>query len=154
MLDFSLVHDGQFTVKELVEREGVTFEQLPSLTNEMIDRMLALIADCADGDVPFVPDDPDAEDTFADNADIVNLAWTLGHVIVHTTASAEESAFLAAELARGVEMRAGRSRNEVPWQTVRRFRLNRNCERRRAQNVGYRYLAFIPLALEFRLNVQ
>jgi hypothetical protein len=36
---------------------------------------------------------------------------------VHTTASAEESAALAAELARGVEFH-GRSRYETPWETV------------------------------------
>jgi hypothetical protein len=45
------------------------------------------------------------------------MPWTLGHVIVHVTASAEESAALAAELARGVEYH-GRSRSEVPWRTV------------------------------------
>ncbi len=47
----------------------------------------------------------------------VGLAWTLGHVIVHLTASAEEAAFLGAELARGVEPH-GRSRYEVPWRTL------------------------------------
>jgi hypothetical protein len=36
---------------------------------------------------------------------------------MHVTASAEESAFLAAELARGVKFH-GRSRSEVSWQTV------------------------------------
>ena len=45
------------------------------------------------------------------------MSWTLGHVIVHTTASAEEAAALAAELARGVQFH-GRSRSEVPWRTV------------------------------------
>ena len=45
------------------------------------------------------------------------MAWTLAHVIVHLTASAEEKAFLAAEMARGVRLH-GRSRYEVPWQTV------------------------------------
>jgi hypothetical protein len=38
-------------------------------------------------------------------------------VIVHVTASAEEAAAIAAELARGVRYH-GRSRSEVPWQTV------------------------------------
>ena len=38
--------------------------------------------------------------------------------IVHATASAEESAYLAVELARGVPYRAGRSRYEVPWREV------------------------------------
>jgi hypothetical protein len=38
-------------------------------------------------------------------------------VIVHTTASAEEAAFLAAEMARGVQPH-GRSRYETPWEMV------------------------------------
>ena len=46
------------------------------------------------------------------------MPWTLGHVIVHMTASSEESAALAAELARGVTDRGGRSRSEVPWTTI------------------------------------
>ena len=117
MLDFSVVHNGELTTLELVEREKVSHEALRTLTNEMVDTILAFIADCADADVTFVPDDPNANDTFADNPDEVGMAWTLGHVIVHTTASAEESAFLAAELARGVEWH-GRSRWEVPWETV------------------------------------
>lgn len=45
------------------------------------------------------------------------MAWTLGHVVVHATASSEEAAALAADLARGVEP-IGRSRYEVDWQTV------------------------------------
>jgi hypothetical protein len=52
------------------------------------------------------------------------LPWTLGHVIVHTTASSEEAAAVSAELAavsaelaRGVKYH-GRSRSEVPWETV------------------------------------
>ena len=93
-------------------------DDLARLTNEMIDQMLAMIAGCTDADVVFVPDDPGAYDEYAETADDVDLAWTLGHVIVHTTASAEEAAFLAAELARGVPMRVRRSRWEVPWQSV------------------------------------
>lgn len=118
MLNFSSVHDGLLSVKQLVERENVTPGDLKTLTNEMIDRMLELIAGCDDADVTFVPSDPEANDMFAESADVVNLAWTLGHVIVHVTASAEESAFLAAEIARGVKWRGGRARYEVPWQEV------------------------------------
>jgi hypothetical protein len=94
-----------------------TRDDLRRLTNTMIDAVEAAIAGCRDADVTFVPTDPDANDTFADDESVVNLAWTLGHVIVHATASAEEAAFLAAELARGVE-RPGRSRYEVPWESV------------------------------------
>jgi hypothetical protein len=63
----------------------------------------------------MVPDDPEANDTFAANAEDVGLSWTLGHVVVHTTASSEESAALALTLARGLPI-VGRSRYEVPWQ--------------------------------------
>ena len=93
-------------------------EDLRRNTNQMIDQMLGLIADCADEDVTIVPVDTEANDKFAANEAEVNLSWTLGHVIVHTTASAEEAAFIAAELARGVPHREGRSRYEVAWQSV------------------------------------
>ena len=109
MLDFDAVREGRTTLDELVA--DLTADDLRALTDEMIDTMLALIADCVDADVTFVPEDPDANDKFAASAEDVNIAWTLGHVIVHVTASSEESAALAAELARGVEFH-GRSRYE------------------------------------------
>lgn len=97
--------------------KDVTAGDLRRLTNEMVDLMLDMIAGATDADVVFVPEDPEANDTFATNPDEVDLAWTLGHVIVHATSSAEESAALASELARGVTP-TGRSRYEVPWRTV------------------------------------
>ncbi len=115
MLDFTLVRKKEITMAELCR--DLTRDDLRALTNEMVDTMLALIADCTDADVTFEPEDPDAEDQAAATEAEVNMPWTLGHVIVHTTASAEESAFLAAEMARGVD-RAGRSRYEAPWQMV------------------------------------
>ncbi|MEK7787064.1 MAG: DinB family protein [Chloroflexota bacterium] len=115
MLDFTPVRNKQTTMGRLAE--GLTPGDLRRLTNEMVDTMLGLIADCTDADVTFAPDDPEARDDAASTEDEVNIAWTLGHVIVHTTASAEEAAFLAAELARGVE-RPGRSRYEVHWTTI------------------------------------
>lgn len=115
MLDFTPVHEKTLTMAELCA--VLTVADLRALTNEMVDTMLALIADGTDADVVFQPIDPTADDPFAASTDEANVAWTLGHVIVHTTASAEESAFLAAELARGVENH-GRSRYETPWESV------------------------------------
>ncbi|HMA33350.1 MAG TPA: DinB family protein [Chloroflexia bacterium] len=97
--------------------EAWTPADLRRLTETMVQAMQAAIADCTDADVTLVPDDPQANDTYASDPSVVNLAWTLGHVIVHTTASAEEAAFAAAELARGVE-RPGRTRYELPWETI------------------------------------
>jgi len=116
MLNFDAVANGEMTFQALTA--DLTVGDLRQLTNEMIDYQLGLIVDCTDEDVTFEPDDPDAHDPVAaDEADI-DLAWNLGHVIVHVTASSEEAAAIAAELARGVPHRGGRSRSEIPWQTV------------------------------------
>jgi hypothetical protein len=116
MIDFAPVRAREMTTAQL--GAGMAPADLRRHTNEMIDAILAMIAESADEDVTRVVEDPDANDTFAASADDVRLSWTLGHVIVHVTASAEESAFLAAELARGVPHREGRSRSEVPWQAI------------------------------------
>ena len=114
MLDFDSVREGKLTYNELTA--GLTRGDLRDLTNEMIDSFLAQISECTDADVTFQPVDPKANDQWAVEGE-VDLAWNLGHVIVHTTSSAEESAAVAAELARGVEYH-GRSRYETPWRTV------------------------------------
>lgn len=116
MLDFNVVKNEEMTMNELTA--GLTIDDLRQLTNEMIDYQLGLIADCTDVDVIFVPDDPEAHDPVAADPADIDLAWTLGHVIVHVTASSEEAAAMAAEMARGVPDRGGRSRSEIPWQTV------------------------------------
>lgn len=115
MIDLTYLTERKVTFAKLVA--GLTPDDLRALTNQMIDRQLALIADCNDAAVVFVPDDPAADDPYAADPEVVKLAWTLGHVIVHVTATSEETAFLAAELARGV-VREGRSRYETPWETV------------------------------------
>ena len=115
MLDFTPVRKGDLTMQQLTN--GLTRDDLRELTNEMIDTMLGYIADSVDADVNAPVPDPAANDTFATNSEEVGLSWTLGHVIVHTTASSEESAALASELARGVPFH-GRSRSEVPWESV------------------------------------
>jgi len=115
MLDFARVRKREITMAELTA--DLTVDDLRQLTDEMVDTILDLVADSTDEEIVFVPSDPDAHDAYAADEADVDLAWTLGHVIVHVNASCEESAALAAELARGVEFH-GRSRSEVPWQTV------------------------------------
>ena len=109
------VRDRRIGMSKLIE--GLTPDDLRRLTNGMVDTMLGLIADCEDLDVAYVPSDLEAFDSAAATQEEVYLPWTLGHVIVHATASAEEAAAIAAELARGV-LYHGRSRREVPWTTL------------------------------------
>src|SRR5436853_7614777 len=119
MLDFTAVRDKKQTVGQLAA--DLAPDDLRALTGEMIDTMLGMIEGCVDADVVLVPDDPGAYDPSAATEAELHLSWTLGHVIVHTTASAEEAAAIAAELARGVPHRGGRSRSEVHWQTITRI---------------------------------
>jgi hypothetical protein len=116
MLDFTPVRNKAITLADLTK--NLTVNDLCQLTNEMIDCQQSMIAGCTDADVVFVPIDPAASDPYAVTADEKGIAWTLGHLIVHVTASSEESAFLAAELARGVPHEPRRSRVEVLWTTI------------------------------------
>ncbi len=115
MIDFSHI-DGE-TVKLADMQHQFTRDDLIDATNEMIDTMLALVQDIPDSYVTFQPDDPDAYDRGAATEAEKYQAWTLAHVIVHTTASGEEAAALGATLARGT-IPVWRDRYEVPWQTI------------------------------------
>lgn len=116
MLDFTPVRNKEMTLPELTK--PLTVGALRKLTHEMIDRQLSMIANCTDADVVFVPIDPGADDPYAASEEEKNISWTLGHLIVHATASSEEAAFLAAELARGVPYEPHRSRSEVKWTDI------------------------------------
>lgn len=96
---------------------SLTTDDLRRLTNALLDEVQTLLRRCAQADVTFVPLDPHAVDHDALSGEEASAAWTLGHILAHTSATAEESAALAAELARGVAYH-GRSRCEVPWQRV------------------------------------
>lgn len=113
MLDFGPVRRREASIQDLAA--GLNRNDLSRLTSEMCDLELASIEDALDVDVVMVPEDPEANDTFAARPEDIGLVWTLGHVVVHTTASSEESAALALLLARSLPVES-RSRYEVPWE--------------------------------------
>ena len=115
MLDFAAVRRGEKTMADLAAR--LTIADLRNLTNEMVDHQLSQIAGSTDADVVFTPIDPGADDPYAADEADRNISWTLSHLIVHVTASSEEGAFIAAEMARGIEPH-GRSRSEIHWESV------------------------------------
>ena len=114
MLDFQPVREKKIALQELVT--GLTKDDLRRELNQMYNEVERLIADCTDANVTFEPVDEKAADPYSVEGE-ETIAWTLGHVIVHLTASMEESASLAQELARSVTFH-GRSRWEVPWREV------------------------------------
>ena len=52
MIDFTPLRDREKTLGEIVA--GLIVDDLRDLTNEMIDRQLALIADCTDEDLSLI----------------------------------------------------------------------------------------------------
>ncbi len=116
MIDLRQLGEGNLQPADITR--GQTKDDLRRLVHDMIDAQLAMIAHCTDADVTFTPIDEAADDPHAVSEDEADMAWTLGHVIVHCCASAEESTFLAAELARGIPNH-GRSRYEPHWSTMK-----------------------------------
>jgi hypothetical protein len=127
MLDFQPVREKKITLQDLVK--DLTKDDLRRELNDMYDKISLLIADCTDAHITFEPVDKKADDPYAIEGE-EEIAWTLGHVIVHLTASMEESASIASELARGVEYH-GRSRSEVPWRQARTIEY---CQARLAES--------------------
>ena len=117
MLDFGPVKRREIRLAEYARQQNIGREHLQAYTNGMIDIMLGLLEGLEDADILFEPFDPDAEDPYAETPEELHIGWTLGHVIVHATASSEECCAQAAELARGVAV-CGRSRYEVPWEQI------------------------------------
>ena len=117
MLDFAQANRYKTPMNTFAA--GLSVSDLRRLTHQSIDRLVALIEDCSDADIIYVPHDPEAFDAYAAKfrPEEATLGWHIGHNIVHTTASGEEYAFNAAELARGVPYH-GRSRYETPWQSI------------------------------------
>jgi hypothetical protein len=84
----------------------------------VLERLAAVLRGARDADITFIPADPLADDPYAEPGHEQSMGWTVGHIVAHLTATLEESAALAAELARGVAHH-GRSRSEVEWRAVR-----------------------------------
>lgn len=112
MIDFRPYREKRVTLMDLAA--GLGRSDLKALTEEMVAAELARLDGLEDSDLVFEPDDPGADDPYSEDPAEATLAWTLGHVVVHATASSEEAAAQALTLARGVPV-LGRSRHEVPW---------------------------------------
>lgn len=114
MIDFTPVRTGALTMHEFAA--SLSLAELRRLTEHSVDRALALLANVGDAAVTFTPAEVNREAGGGDLAGALP-SWPIARLVAHMTASAEECAVLAAELARGV-VREGRSRSEVPWQTL------------------------------------
>lgn len=113
-IDFGPVERGE---KKLIDIAAqYTVDDLRAATNESIDRLRSYLEGLTDADITFPPVDPQADDPYAKPGE-EKIGWGIGHLIVHVTASSEETAAIASILARGIPFE-GRLRYETPWETV------------------------------------
>lgn len=116
MIDFSPVRDGGMRLFDFSQQ--FTVDDLRAGMNALIDTILLLLADTDDAQVRYVPHDPEAHDPHAIEGE-EHIGWSLGHLVAHTTASAEEGAAHSSVLARGIPYpRDPRLRYETPWRAV------------------------------------
>jgi hypothetical protein len=113
MIDFSRVDNKEIKMAALAET--VTIDDLRQATNESIDFLISIIEDATDEEIAFIPDDPVAHDPHADTEKLKHIGWSLAHLVLHVTASAEEGATFSSILSRGIVV-GGRLRYEPDWQ--------------------------------------
>lgn len=116
LIDFSPVERGD--VKMLEFSKQFTIADLKAATNASIDTILEFIQGMSDAQMTFLPFDPDADDPHAVEGE-EKIGWSLAHLIVHVTATAEEGAAFSSILARGIPYpKEPRLRYETNWHTV------------------------------------
>lgn len=114
-LNYDAFFNGEIKWSELAD--GLTTAELTSETNRIYDLYRGLLDKADDAQMVFEPNDPEANDPYAESDDEKHIGWTAGHLVAHVTASVEEGAVFGSILARGVEM-GGRIRSEVDWQEI------------------------------------
>jgi hypothetical protein len=116
LIDFSSVERGDIKMLEFSKQFSVA--DLKAATNASIDTILEIIQDMTDAQMTFLPFDPDADDPHAVEGE-EKIGWSLAHLVVHVTATAEEGAAFSSILARGIPYpREPRLRYETNWHTV------------------------------------
>jgi hypothetical protein len=116
LIDFSPIDNGEVQYLEFAQR--FSRDDLRAATNASIDTLLDIIKDMTDAQIVFLPNDPDANDPYAVEGE-EHIGWSLAHLIVHTTASAEEGASHSSIIARGIPFPSEpRLRYETHWKTI------------------------------------
>lgn len=116
LIDFSPVDRHEMQLLEFSKQFSLA--DMKAATNASIDWIQDIIKDMSDAQMTFLPYDPDADDPHA-VAGEEKIGWSLAHLVVHVTASAEEGAAFSSILARGIPYpKEPRLRYETNWHTV------------------------------------
>jgi hypothetical protein len=115
LINFQLVYNRAITLSDLAERYSNA--DLCSALNNYVDYTRQMISGVSDEQAQHIPHDPNADDPYAASEAERHAGWSLIHIIMHVTASAEEAAAFSSILARGIPI-GGRLRHETDWREV------------------------------------
>ncbi len=117
-IDFAPLHQNQVNLYEF--SQPFSLDDFREAINASIDTLVDMINQTTDEQIVHLPIDPDANDPHA-TADEQKIGWSLGHLVLHVTASSEEGASWSSILARGIAF-GNRMRHEESWHTHCRTR--------------------------------
>jgi hypothetical protein len=113
--DFQPVFTREKSLHDLANT--YSHDDLCSGLNSYVDHTIQVIRNVSDEQATFVPPDPEADDPYAVNEEERHIGWSLIHLVMHVTASAEEAAAFSSILARGIAV-GGRLRSERDWRQL------------------------------------
>lgn len=115
LIDFQPVFSKEKTLQDLANE--YSHVDLGNALNGYVDFTTQVFQGLSDEQATFIPTDPDADDPFAASEVERHMGWSLVHLVMHVTASAEEAAAFSSILARGIPI-GGRLRSERDWRQV------------------------------------
>jgi hypothetical protein len=115
LIDFQPVFSREKSLHDLANE--YSHSDLCSALNSYVEHTIQVIQNVGDEQAAFVPPDPGADDPYAVNEEERHMGWSLIHLVMHVTASAEEAAAFSSILARGIAI-GGRLRSECDWRQV------------------------------------
>ncbi len=115
LIDFTRLNKKEVTYLEFSRQ--FTIDDLRMANHASIDHIRTIIKDADDFQITFVPHDQEAYDSHAPDED-QHIGWSLAHLVLHVTASAEEGAAFGSILARGISIGGLRLRYEPNWRDV------------------------------------
>jgi hypothetical protein len=115
LINFQLIYTRDKTLGELAA--GYSKADLVMALNGYVDYTCQIIGGVDNEQVNYVPHDPDANDAYAASESERHAGWSLAHLVMHVTASAEEAAAFSSILARGIAL-GGRLRSDRDWRQV------------------------------------
>lgn len=96
-----------------------TIDDVRTTISENYDKLQTLVESLSNEQVLYEPFDDEANDPYATQTEDRTIGWSIAHLVLHVTASLEESSAVSSLLARNVSPEPGtRFRFEPKWRII------------------------------------